>query len=48
MLEILDLDSGVNPEEFVGFLKSTYIKWWNNLNNFWSGKTEYVGVPYKK
>ncbi len=41
-------NSGVNPEEFVGFLKPISANWWNNLNDFWSGKTEYVGGPYKK
>jgi hypothetical protein len=41
-------DSGVNPAEFTEFLKPTSVKWWNNLNDFWSGNTEYVGGPYKK
>lgn len=41
-------NSGVNPDEFVRFLKPTSAKWWNNLNDFWSGKTEYVGGLYKK
>lgn len=41
-------NSGVKPTEFMRFLKPTSAKWWNNLNDFWSGKTECVGGPYKK
>lgn len=36
-------NSNINPEEFTEFLKPISAKWWNNLNDFWSGKTEYVG-----
>ena len=39
--------SDVQSEEFIRFLKPVSAKWWNNLNDFWLGKTKYVGGPYK-
>ncbi len=32
----------LNPEVFIKYLKPESLKWWNHLNAFWSGKTNYV------
>jgi hypothetical protein len=41
-------NSNINLEGFRMGLKPISKKWWDNLNDFWSGKTEYVGGPYKE
>ena len=38
-------NSGIDRETFLPFLKPESIKWWTNLNDFWKGKTAYVGGP---
>lgn len=35
--------NGVNPELFVVHLLPESAKWWRSLNDFWSGKSKYVG-----
>lgn len=37
-------NSGVNPEDFSGYLKPESAKWWRRLNDFWNGKIPYVGA----
>ncbi|MCM3175437.1 hypothetical protein [Paenibacillus sp. MER 99-2] len=34
--------------EFEKYLRSESKIWWNNLIDFWNGKTEYVGGPIKE
>jgi hypothetical protein len=31
-------NSGVDPEQFVRYLKPESAKWWRRLNSFWEGK----------
>jgi hypothetical protein len=35
--------SGVDPEVFALQLLPESAKWWRSLNDFWSGKSKYVG-----
>nr|MDQ3820181.1 hypothetical protein [Acidobacteriota bacterium] len=37
-------NTGVNPEEFLQYLKPESVKWWRQLNDFWDGKIPYVGA----
>ena len=37
-------NSGVEPEEFVAYLKPESVKWWRQLNDFWEAKIPYVGA----
>lgn len=39
------LINNIDTNVFKQFLKKESLKWWNNLNDFWSGKTKYVGGP---
>jgi hypothetical protein len=36
-------NEGADPELFVRYLLPVSAKWWQNLNNFWSGKSKFVG-----
>lgn len=36
--------SNTDPEQFRRFLGPESQRWWQSLNNFWSGKTPYVGA----
>ena len=38
------LNSGVEPESFVAYLKPESAKWWRQLNDFWEAKIPYVGA----
>ena len=38
-------NSDVNPEEFSQYLKPKSAKWWRSLNDFWDGKTPFIGSP---
>ncbi|MDQ2088211.1 hypothetical protein RBH29_17445 [Herbivorax sp. ANBcel31] len=42
-MQNLCLNSDLNPEIFVQYLKAESKKWWDSLNDFWSGKSKYVG-----
>lgn len=42
-IQNISSNSNVKQEEFLVFLKPVSEKWWRSLNNFWSGKTKYVG-----
>ena len=35
---------GVNPEEFLQYLKAESLRWWRQLNDFWNAKIPYVGA----
>jgi hypothetical protein len=37
-------NSGVEPDEFVEYLKPQSVKWWRQLNDFWNAKIPYVGA----
>jgi hypothetical protein len=37
-------NSGVEPEEFLQYLKPESIRWWRQLNDFWDAKIPYVGA----
>ena len=37
-------NSGVEPEQFVQYLKPESAKWWRQLNDFWDAKIPYVGA----
>jgi hypothetical protein len=37
-------NSGLEPEEFVQYLKPESFKWWRQLNDFWEAKIPYVGA----
>lgn len=41
-------NSGVEPEEFVEYLKPESAKWWQQLNDFWEAKIPYVGATIDK
>lgn len=41
-------DYGVNPDEFIQYLKPESAKWWQQLNGFWEGTIPYVGASMKK
>ncbi len=41
-------NNDLNPEDFIKFLKPVSVDWWNKLDDFWLGKTDYVGCPNKK
>jgi hypothetical protein len=36
-------NAGVDPELFVQHLLPVSARWWQSLNDFWSGKIRYVG-----
>lgn len=40
--------SGINPHEFEPYLGLETKKWWNQLNDFWSGKIKYVGETFEE
>lgn len=42
-LEGLQNNADESAEEFVQYLKPVSLKWWNELNRFWSGENQYVG-----
>jgi len=33
----------VDPEQFVRYLLPESVKWWQSLNDFWNGKSKFVG-----
>ena len=35
---------GVDPEEFLQYLHVESLRWWRQLNDFWSGKISSVGA----
>jgi len=35
---------GVDPEEFLQYLKAQSLRWWRQLNDFWNAKIPYVGA----
>ena len=37
-------NTGVEPEQFVQYLKPESAKWWRQLNDFWDAKIPYVGA----
>lgn len=37
------LNSDLDPNVFSKYLKPESLRWWNNLNDYWDGKTPYVG-----
>lgn len=37
------LANQIDTNVFKKYLKKESLKWWNNLDDFWSGKTKYVG-----
>lgn len=41
------LSNEINTNVFNQYLKQESLKWWNHLNDFWDGKTKYVGGPEK-
>ncbi|PLS06717.1 hypothetical protein CVD27_07195 [Neobacillus cucumis] len=49
LLESIQNMSGdeINPDVFKKYLKPESLKWWNHLDDFWNGKTQWVGVPRK-
>jgi hypothetical protein len=38
---------GINPNVFYKYLNRESLLWWNNLNDFWDGKTQFVGGDKK-
>jgi len=36
-------NNNVEPELFIHYLSPISMKWWKSLNDFWSGKSTYVG-----
>lgn len=38
----------INTTVFKKYLKPESLKWWNHLNDFWDGKTKFVGGPPTK
>ncbi|WP_442600757.1 DUF7674 family protein [Paenibacillus sp. KN14-4R] len=41
-------NQGIEQNTFESYLKPVTKTWWNNLIDFWNGKTKYVGGPLKK
>jgi hypothetical protein len=41
------LNNEINTNVFNKYLKQESLKWWYHLNDFWDGKTKYVGGPEK-
>ena len=37
-------NSGVEPEQFVEYVKPESDRWWRQLNDFWESKIPYVGA----
>ncbi|SRR5258705_3143508 len=37
-------NSGVEPEQFVEYLRPESARWWGQLNDFWESKIPYVGA----
>ena len=37
-------NSGIDPEQFVEYLKPESARWWRQLNDFWQAKIPYVGA----
>ncbi|MDQ0887883.1 hypothetical protein QFZ81_002971 [Paenibacillus sp. V4I9] len=40
-------NSNLNPKLFITYLNPESLKWWNHLNDFWEGKTNFVGDKEK-
>ena len=36
-------NEGIDPELFVPYLLPESVRWWRSLNDFWSGKSKFVG-----
>jgi hypothetical protein len=43
-IQIVAGNSGVDPEVFRGYLRPESLKWWQALNDFWSGKIDGVYI----
>ena len=37
-------NDGIDPEEFVIYLRPESLRWWGQLNEFWEGRIPYVGA----
>ncbi|KAB7709057.1 hypothetical protein F9802_02715 [Bacillus aerolatus] len=46
-IQTISLNNNINPNVFKNCLKQESLKWWNSLDDFWNGKTNYVGGPKK-
>jgi hypothetical protein len=46
-IQNVTLNSDLNPNVFSKYLKPESHKWWDNLNDFWDGKTPFVGGDKK-
>ncbi|ODG92716.1 hypothetical protein BED47_18750 [Gottfriedia luciferensis] len=45
--DLQNLGINPNPDGMKKYLHSVSLKWWNDLEDFWNGYTEYVGGPKK-
>ena len=43
-----DIQNYNNPEKFIPYLGPESLKWWNHLNDFWSGEAPQVGVSWEE
>lgn len=43
LFESLQNNSENDTEKFIKYLKPESLKWWNELNKFWSGENQFVG-----
>jgi hypothetical protein len=41
-------NTGVDPERFRRYLMPESVRWWDELDRFWSGESPYVGAGLKK
>lgn len=46
-IQIASENNNINPNVFKSYLKEESLIWWNNLDDFWNGKTKSVGGPKK-
>jgi hypothetical protein len=42
-IQNISSNSDLNPNVFIKYLNPESLKWWNHLNAFWEGKTNFVG-----
>jgi len=43
--DLQNLGINPNPEGMRKYLHSASLKWWNDLEDFWNGYTEYLVIP---
>jgi hypothetical protein len=46
-IQNLALGDDITPDVFKQYLKPKTLNWWNSPDDFWNGKTKYVGGPSK-